>query len=357
MLQGVTMSKILYIEDELTHNLQTIKKLFYPMLDRQTLATLAELEKKKTITTQDITSAFQNLTTLDICNSLPEALSKIIAHHRDYDLFVIDRNLSANAYAKAAQTITDLLTQLDFPHPAEQIAQYHGREGDLLLLILLRINRDYRDKLFLLTIYTPESLKSMQEFQDVLEVTDFRTDRIIEKGSVHEAMISQVMTDLPAFAIQNQYRTECSILRKWFNENEVNLYVESAKCVDKEDRKIDFLQKVRPILEKLLVTLAKKIHENNARYWEDGAEPNLRVMEFVKSLDYIDTRWGIDYNNVVKQCLFSIWKISSDYGNHPNANPDDVTLYTVKALFYQINDVILWFDTAMENVIKQLHKR
>ncbi|MDY0151023.1 MAG: hypothetical protein RBS43_01975 [Candidatus Cloacimonas sp.] len=342
------MSKILYVEDELIRNYGTCKKLFFSLLDPQAQEKLNELEQRNSITQNDIQDAYQNVSAVDICATYPAALAKISSNRQDYDLFVIDRDLSAIPYTSEIDKITEVLTTLDFPRPSELLKEYQGREGDLLLLILLKADRECRNKVFLVTTYTPESLSSMKVFQDVLEVTDFPQDRIIEKHSAGEDKIVSVLADLSSFSIQNAYTKECAILRRWFSENMVNVYVEMVKASADHGRKIDFLQKLRPLLETLLVSLARKIHENNARYWDDGAEPNLRVMEFVKSLDYLDLRWEIDYNNVVKQALFSLWKISSDYGNHPNSNPDDVTSYTVKTLLYQINDVILWYDSAIK---------
>lgn len=342
------MSKILYVEDELTRNYSTLKRLFFSLLNSDTQKTLNELEQRDSITPNDIQAAFQHVSAVDICATYPAALAKISSNRQDYDLFVIDRDLSGISYTSEISQITETLATLDFPNPPELINEYQGREGDLLLLILLKADREFRNKVFLLTTYTPESLSSMKEFQDVLDVTDFPLDRIIEKHSGGEDKIASVLADLPSFSIQNEYSKECAILRRWFSENMVNVYVEMVKASADFGRKIDFLQKLRPLLETLLVSLARKIHENNARYWDDGAEPNLRVMEFVKSLDYLDHRWEIDYNNVVKQALFSLWKISSDYGNHPNSNPDDVTSYTIKTLLYQINDVILWYDSAIK---------
>jgi hypothetical protein len=342
------MSKILYVEDELTMNYVTLKKLFLTYLQPSAQKSLNELEQHKTLSVESIKAAFKDATALDICGSFPEALSKISTENQNYSLFIIDRDLSAVRYGDMAQQLTGLLESLDFPNPKELLETYLGREGDLLLLILLKADRENRNKVFILTTHTPESLRSMQEFQDVLEVTDFPLERIIDKSTPVADQIHAVLADLPSFSIQNTYHRECSVLRSWFSENVVNLYIEMVKASEDHNRKVDFLQKVRPLLEMMLVSLAHKIHENNARYWDDGAEPNLRVMEFVKSLDYLDRRWEIEYNNVVKQGLFSLWKISSDYGNHPNANPGDVTPYTIKTLFYQINDVILWFDAAMK---------
>lgn len=346
------MSKILYIEDELTKNIPTIKKFFMPILmSRRILNQLNDLENNPPIYANDIVSICNKATELDVCYKFQLALYKIVHNHEDYDLIIIDRDLSTFDYSKRLSEIRDDLNLIGLSNAEEKSTEYHAREGDLLLLILLSINQAYKDKIYLLTADTKESIRSSQELEDMIDMMHFSPDRILEKGTAAEKVIEDIVADLPTFAIQNRYREQCFILRKRFSEETVDLFIAITKLSDDIERKIDFLQKLRPLTETFLVTLANKINDQKAPYWDNyRGKTSLKEKDFINSLDDINRRWKIGYNKNIRQCLYSLWQIPSDFANHTSGNPDDITIYTITALQNQLCDVILWFDAAMEHL-------
>jgi len=346
------MSKILYIEDELTKHISTIKKFFLPILtSRGILSQLDELEKSAPFYANDIVTICNKVTELDVCYKFQIALYKIVHNHPDYDLIIIDRNLSTYDYSKHLGEITDYLNFAGLSNAEEKASEYHEREGDLLLLVLLSIDPSSRDKIFFLAANTQDSIHNSVELETIIDITHFSTKRILEKGTAAENVISEIVADFPTFAIQNRYREQCSILRKRLSEETVNLFISIAKLSDNVEQKIDFLQKLRPLTEKFLVTLANKINDTKAMYWDRyHGKISLKEKDFINSLEDVNNRYRIGYNKNIRQCLYSLWQIPSDFASHTSGNPDDITIYTVTALLNQLCDVILWFDLAMENV-------
>lgn len=348
------MSKVLYIEDELTKNIQTLKRFFAPILaSRNLLKQFIEIEDSKQIFNRDIVRICNKATELDVVYKFSIALDKIVNHHLDYDLIIIDRDLSTYDYSKDWEGIKADLKFLGLSDPVDNPVEYHGKEGDLLLLILLRIDQTYRDKVYFLAKNSKDIVKSSVELETIINITHFSTKRILEKGTDDEYAISHIIADLPTFSIQNKYKEQCDILRKQFSEEEVNQFISIVKLSYNIENKIVFLQKLRPLTERFLVTLANQINDKKARYWDKyHGNVSLQEKDFINSLDEINNRYKIGYNKNIRQCLYSLWQIPSDFANHTSGNPDDITIYTITAMLNQLCDVILWFDSAMENLKK-----
>jgi hypothetical protein len=342
------MSKILYIEDELTKNIPAIKKMFEPLLaNRNLMKQLDALESKKPVLASDVVNVCNKASELDVVYKFPVALTKAVHHHQDYDLIIIDRDLSSYDYSASGDKIKSDLDYAGLSDPGEKAAEYLHREGDLLLLILLRLEPETRDKIYFLADNAKELVRNSPELDTIMDITHFSADRILEKSTEAEKVISDVIADLPAFSIQNQYRTQCEILRKQFSEETVDLFIDIVRLSYVIEKKIDFMQKLRPLTEKFLVALAEKINDSNASYWDRyHGKSNLKQKDFINSLDTIDRRYGIGYNKNIRQCLFSLWQIPSDFASHTSGNPNDITAYTIQALLNQLCDVILWYDRA-----------
>lgn len=346
------MSKILYIEDELTKKINTVKKFFESLLvSRNLLKQLIELENRTSILPRDVVNVCNKASELDVVYKFPVALTKVVHHYEDYDLIIIDRDLSTYNYSSEKEKIKTDLEYVGLSDPAEKADEYSGHEGDLLLLILLRLDPVNRDKIYLLAQHADDIVKKSPELETIMDLSHFSVERILEKDSPAENVISDIIADLPTFTIQNRFKEQCDILRKQFSEDEVNLFIDLAKLSEITDKKIEFLQKIRPLTETILVALAGKINDRKAAYWYYfKGKSSLQQKEFINSLDSIDKRSKIGYNKNIRQCLYSLWQIPSDFASHTSGNPDDITTYTITAMLNQLCDVLLWFDRAMESL-------
>ncbi len=364
------MPKILYIEDELTKNISSLRKLFAPIInDRKVMKQLADLEFSEPLYPEDILKALHPIKSLDICYEFPKAIDKIVNHHGDYELIIIDRNLSLYEYSECEESIVTNLQLLGITNPKDKITDYFEREGDLLLLILLRIDTKNKDKVFFLTANTKDTIRNSSELSTMIDVTNFSMERIIEKSTEFESAISKAIADLPGFVIQNKYRIQCDILRKHLSEKDLSEFIDMIKHYNNDSTK-EFVFFLRKLIDNLLHHIAYLIEEPNAGYWNPKNKKHLQVKPFIKGyfddkqkiliggLPAYDNKHHIGYNSIIKNACLSISEITSDCGVHELSKSIDieslgtehVTRYTKASLLNQICDVILWYDTAIEKI-------
>ena len=243
------MGKILYIEDQLTMSIASIKKLFSPIFtDERTLMLLDDIENSHYKTPELIIEACSYTSCLDICHTYINALAKIINNYKDYDLVIIDRNLSENPYHKDIEGIKNYLKQCGFNDPEEKINAYKTREGDLILLILLKLDKNFKNKIYYLTANLDE-LRGCQMLRTLIDVDDFNEHHIIEKSPEKELFLSKLISDLPTFAIQNEFRIQCDIIRKRLGEDSLNEFINLIKYYDKDKRR-EFVMFLRKLLDR-----------------------------------------------------------------------------------------------------------
>ncbi|MCB5228509.1 MAG: hypothetical protein LHW44_00315 [Candidatus Cloacimonetes bacterium] len=356
------MAKILYIEDELTRNIATIRKFFEPILkkDKRIPAALIELENSDRLFAADIIEACKPCTELDIAHTFPRALELVITNHSFYDLIIIDRNLSLYQYVDELQIMVSKLNEIGQDFNEERVLEFHEREGDLLLQVLVRLDASYKDKVYYLTANTSDALRGSPQLQTLIDIDRFRQDHIIEKGSPKEKLISDILADMKKFSIQNVYKTQSNILRKHLDENSVNQFVNMIKHYDKDNHR-EFIFDLRNLLENILEMVAYNLGEHNADYWKYyGRKAQLQYRPFILyGLKTYDEKFNIGYNAVIQNACISIYSISSECVVHSSSKSVDIesistgnlTQYTVDTLLNQICDVILWFGPCMEGLL------
>lgn len=364
------MGKILFIEDELTKSIATILKLFEPIfMDSRTVRLLEELENDSYKTPELIIEACQYTSGLDICHTYVNALACILNNYRDYDLIIIDRNLSEQPYHKDIEDIKQYLSQGGFNDPENKIDYYRTREGDLLLLLLLRFDKANKKRIYYLTANLDE-LRGSPELRTLIDVDDFFENHIIEKSPDRENELRNIISDLDSFAIQNRFTEQCEILRTRLNEEEVNHFINMIRHFEADSRR-EFIVYLRKLLDNILHDLAFKMKEPQAGYWNRANKTQLIVKTFIKGhhpggrdkefmepsgLPVFDQKHGIGYGSIIRDACLSIFEICSDCGIHdlnpsiaPNKlNIDSLTDHTMNSLLHQICDVILWYEKAID---------
>ena len=364
------MSKILYVEDELTKNIATIKKFFLPILkSKKIINQLNELENQSPIYAEDIVSICNKASELDICYEFPIALNKVVHNHQDYDLIIIDRNLSNYDYSEDLDEVIEDITKAGLSDPEGKATQYHEREGDLLLLILLRLNPGYKDKIYFLTANTKDSIRSSNELETLIDVNKFSLERILEKGTDAENVIGDIILDLPSFSIQNRYREQCDILRKQLSEDEVKQFTDMIRYYEKNHLK-EYVFFLRKLLDNILHHVAFSMAEPGADYWNKRNRKQLQIKPFIKGFKNDSGQWQglpeydrihhIGYNSIILNACLSIFEITSDCGVHELSKIIDIeslgtanlSRHTRMTLLSQICDVVLWYDRVMDSFKK-----
>jgi len=361
------MPKILFIEDELTSNVETIIKLFTPILPEEILQ---KLKSTNFDYPEDIVDLCSRNSPLDIAYSFPQALTKIIAGHSDYDLILIDRNLERSPYDKELEQICVQLLEIGFTSIKERILVFKDREGDLLLQVLLKIDLHAKNKTYFVTANVDDTLRDSRELQSMLDVDIFIRDHIIEKGSHQEERIPLMLKDMPSLKIQNEFFDQCVIIRKRLGEKWVKRFVKTVQHY-RDGNNEECVLFLRMLLgNRILKEIALIMKEPGAAYW-NKANPNQLVTKgFIRGQVFNKhvPKWGLPstkwksklrYNSVVQNACLSIAEICSDciHGDFDDFEteicPNDVdtsvlTPYTMRTLMNQICDVIIWYNGAMD---------
>ncbi len=335
-------------------------KFFSPVLTNKRIETkLSELENSDRIYPENIIEACSFSSELEIAHTFPTALKSVLANHKFYDLIIIDRNLSLYPYYDDLEDVKEMLNGTGHEYSDDRILYFHEREGDLLLLVLLRLDPAYKDKIYYLTANTSDDIRGSHDLQTLLELDQFKQDHIIEKGSPSEKKISAILSDIKAFRIQNAYRAQCSILRRWLDEESVDQFISMVKHYEKNERR-EFVFDLRNLLENLLNKIAYSMGEHNADYWKSfGRRSQLQIRPFILSgLKSYNDIYNIGYTAVVLNACISIYSVSSDCVVHSQTKSVDIekisavdlTDYTMNTLINEICDVILWFDKAMDRI-------
>jgi len=267
-------------------------------------------------------------------------------------------------YSDDLEEIKANIVSAGLTEPEERTVKYHEREGDLLLLILLRRDAGYKDKTYFLTANTKDSIRGSEELQTIIDISQFSQDHILEKGTDAENVLSDIIKDLPTFKIQNKYRTQIDVLRKHLTEEDINEFIQMMKYYDKNKVR-EFVFFLRKLLDNILHHIAFLISEPDAEYWNPKNKKQLQAKSFIKGfkgisgayqgLPEFDKKHHIGYNSIIQNACLSIFEITSDCGIHDiskaidieSLNTLDLSKFTLSSLLGQICDVILWYDKAM----------
>lgn len=374
------MGKILFIEDQLTGSIPTIIKLFKPIFkDPRTITLLRNIQNDRYKTPELIIGVCSSTSCLDLCHKFVNALSKAVHYQDEYDLIIIDRNLSEVPYHDDMDDIKEYLIKCGFTDVDKKLEMYATREGDLILLALLRLDRNNKNKIYYLTANIDE-LKGSPELETLIDVDDFYRNHIIEKTTDRDMVLAEIVANLESFSIQNRFTDHVEILRKRLNEDEVDLFVKMIRHYDNDNRR-EFIIYLRKILDNLMHDIAGKMNEPNASYWNKANPDQLVVKTFIKGFyakenDYLgrvscglpvfDQKHLIGYSSIVRNACLSIFEICSDCGIHDlnkvispdGVNISNLTEHTMKTMLNQICDVILWYDkgiTAVQRVNTTMH--
>ncbi len=363
------MSKILYIEDEITKNIATIKTFFKTLMkgNEKVLKRLTEIEENNALNNADnIIDACKEISKLEICYSFPEAIKKITNESHKYELFIIDRNLYSRKYHAEIPNILEILKESGIGDAQSIVDGHMEREGDILAFLLFIKNHDNLCKIFFLTAhpYIPEGIHKLDHFIDTKQ---FSIERVIIKGSEAEGKIIKAINDSESMNIENQYLLQCSILRFELGEEMVDKFIDMIRY-HSSDKRSEFLFLLRNLCENILHSLAFGMGEYNADYWNSEKTQLLKIMQFINGRYYqgkvvegsglpaYNLKKNISYNSIIRNALASIYDITSECGVHSlskgvnisNANIANISIYTMQSLLAQICEVIVWYDKAME---------
>ena len=326
--------KILYVEDQITRNISRITRLFEKYLTKTAKKQLQELEKDDYPPgPEEIKKIVETSNLIEIEYRFPEALQKIIDHHKRYALFIIDRNL----FEEEGYDFEEIIA-IDPSFSEEKYEMYAEREGDYLLNRLI-YQTDVLSKFYFMTAYSArDEIRGANDIQTHISVEKFSTDNFIEKGNNADfERLKYRIDNINMLNLQLENRDCFQILRKNIDENITNIFLNILATPNDSPQRIeDNLNRMRKIYENIMDVCAKKIPGMKTAC---GDKKGGNTILWMEKNNYID-------NYVLRNFLFSIRNISNEFGSHrayPYTPLYEPTSDTVNALIYALKDIIRWF--------------
>lgn len=221
------MPKILYVEDQLPQNVSRLLRLFKDHIRENERERLTELERDPSPYPEQIKQVFDNVQGIDVEYRFPEALAKIQENPEQYNLFIIDRNLSDADYR------LEEVQKIEPQYSQEVFTRFSDREGDYILFKLATCGKvDILKKFYFLTAYLAEDeIRSAPEVKKFLmDFGVFQKENFIEKGNkahlsrLIEAIKNSLMSTMYVFKLNDG-----SIIRGSFVSAAVNVRTGNGK--------------------------------------------------------------------------------------------------------------------------------
>lgn len=333
--------KILFVEDELSKNIPRIIRLFGNFLGKKRIQRLQDLEADSSgygAEPEEIKEIVEETNFIEVDYRFPEALPKILYQYDHYLLFIIDRNLVEGEYT------FEEVHQIDSSFTEEQYEKFYEREGDYFLYKLAFNGVDLKNKFFFLTAYDVNSgIRGIEEIEEFIShFGDFKARNVIEKGSGAFDILLDVMANIKTLSIRSENSHYLNILHKYADQICADSFLDILMEKDNERRIKDNLSRIRNIHEAILKACCRNIPEMAMKCTNERGEVILgdRTIKWLSDTDHI--------NSIIRQFLFTVKTISSDYGSHENTTAKRIyapTTDTVNALVHALKDLICWFGS------------
>ncbi len=330
--------KILFVEDELSKNIPRITRLFSKYLGKERIKRLNDLAADEWgAEPHEIKAIAEETGFLEIEYRFPDALAKVVRQHEKYAIFIVDRNLSDAEYDFEEANRID-------PGFTERLYEdyYFEREGDYLLHKLYNFHADVKEKFYFLTAYSAEEeLRGEQHLiKHLIEhIQDFKRENIIEKGALEKLI--EIIEDLPVLRLQHENSFHLDILHRHLGEEPADLFLRILADKDNMGRIGENLANLRLVYEAILKHCPQLIPDmlNNQNCTDDHGN----IVLGGKTIIWLSNTQHI--NDILRNFMFSIMKITSEFGSHTNAAASifKPTTDTVNALVYAMKDFIRWF--------------
>ncbi len=342
--------KILFVEDELSSNIDRIVELFENYLEHSIIKQLKELKDDPTgfgASNQDIKEVFENSGLIDIEFKFSAALYKVINDYQNYSLFIIDRNLASEDYN------TEMIHEIDQNFDEKLHNKYHEREGDYLLQKLVYQGADVLSQFYFLTAYSASELPNADEIKNHIDLKKFKEKNLIEKGnSESKNYLMNRINNLEILKLHWENKVFIDILRKKVGKNLPYKFIELLKNKDSSDsvRTEMSFDLIRNLLENILTELAKKQNAPKICF-NKKSEKQIITRNVIKWINDFNKEkeepiYRFNSNSIIKNFLYDIQGICSDFGAHKKSEMTGFqpTSNTVNALIFELKDIILWFN-------------
>jgi hypothetical protein len=340
------MKKILYIEDELSKNIPRIINLFKNYLGpKQTKKLNNWLDDEFGPTNEEIENCINTSNVLEVVSSFSCALEKVILHHEDYSLYIVDRNLADSDYK------IDDIKNIDSNYSEEKYERYHEREGDYLILKLLG-KIDLLSSFYFLSAYpVKDYLRGKSETKGLLDSNYFSKNNYIDKGDpAGIRRLQSIINNIKSISIELENKSYCDIIRRYCGEVK---YKELLALLSNDESIKNSLTNIRNLYESLLTNyyLKNEIKIGNKRDDSDYIQCG-EVFKWITEWNRNSKEYkNVNCNPIIENFGNSIYRLTSKYGAHSPISElqSHVTNDSKIALIFMLKYMIIWFGDAMKD--------
>jgi hypothetical protein len=330
--------KILYVEDELTKNIDRLRRLFSNYLDESTIAELKRLETDGYgAKPQDIKNIIKAKNIIEIEDRFPDALRKIVYGYDQYACFIVDRNLVENHYDPRE------VLGIDGNYTETLDKKYRTREGDYLLNWLIMNAKEPKSilrKFHFLTAHNDSDVRGVDIIEMYLDFGAFTQEQFFDKTSLDK--LKERIDNIAVLNIRYENRLYLDILRNNLHEGDARKFLEILLEKDDPFRIDNNFSRIRTIYEHILEKFEVDIPQR------EKEERKVYMRRFFAQLA---TQKKI--NPMLKGYCDTIWNVCSHYGSHTDKKPDtnrifQPTLNSINSIIYALKEVILWFGDQFQ---------
>ena len=197
------MSKIMFVEDELSANVPRLLDLFEKILSPKEKQDLLDAENNPMgVLGSDVRAILAKNPVLEVFDSFPEALKHIKNLDFDaYDMFIFDRNLQGGPGYDV-----EAVRRFDRGFDEER---YREKEGDYLALQLHLRRCDIQKKVYFYSAYRNMRFGAT-EIDQMVEYRSFFTDNFHDKGNPEE--LKKIIGNQQRARLVAEYRSSFSAL-------------------------------------------------------------------------------------------------------------------------------------------------
>ncbi|MCF7792825.1 MAG: hypothetical protein K9N09_02575 [Candidatus Cloacimonetes bacterium] len=347
--------KILYVEDELTKNVPKIIRLFEKYLGPKRVKQLEKLENDESgygAEPQEIKRIVESCGVVDIEYCFTDSLKKIVEFQNEYTIFIIDRNLSEVEYE------LEDIQKIGTSYKNEFYDKFFEREGDYFLELLISAKFDVINNFYFLTANSRDDLRNADRLKEHFDFGLFKASNIIDKSDnleMHKLKM-RIENDEKLQVLKDNIRY-VRILEKIdsdVSENFLDLLTHKDDSNQNTIRKN--LTTIRNILSDNILPEIARLKNAPDFCWNPKNKNQIvmrGVISWICNFDK-DTRinnFQFNSNAIIKNFLYDIQEIASDYGDHKNYKKKEKTLATsdtVNSLIYALKDIIVWYDKILE---------
>lgn len=342
----MSAGKILFVEDELSKNVPHLLRLFEKYLSPAEKTSLNEIINDQAgADNEGIKAILKDNPFLDVEYSFAGALKTVSENHNDYQLFIVDRNLSSQM-----STLADI--QAVRPSFSEDIyIIYMEREGDYLLEFLATKGVDCGASFYFMTAYGKgEALRNEETISKLISFDAFKHSNFIEKGKKDDfiRLRDEIVNNFRELAA---FRDVFEVFKKgWLDNDTRKKLVATIKDIDNwqpENINKNALN-VRQILESIYDSLAKNTTLIPAEIYKYGEfkilqheNGNLKMRSII---GYLRDKQEISGAQLSATDL--IYSMASEIV-HIGSIKARASKYSNHALVYGLCDAILWFKEKM----------